>query len=312
MIRTMKIGILANFPLPQDWLWAQCPESAGRCGEIQLVANAAPYRCDGLLVVNSPVRLARPGPLTKLARNLRDPAVPRLDLPADRIVMTTREPPDLAPQWWFTHARLYADRVIGHDPRSTERVVMPARWHIHGDYRWLKGLEPQEKTVNLACVTSGASALPGHRARLAFLRRILDSGLQITVAGRGLPGWVRTRGPIVDKGQLMRIARYTLVTENDLKTPLYVSEKLWEPLLCWSLPLYMGGPAADTAIPQGSFIRLPGYDDQGLELVRQTISTEQAYLDALPAIAEARKIILDELNMARWAERVFGECGHND
>ena len=319
----LTVGLCANFPITLDWLWHQCPRGPvpGAWGNVRTIGNTGAVSldsCDALLILNSPHRLERPGFMEKLTRRVADPSLTPLPLPRERIVMTTREPPGLARDWWFTHARQQAALSIGHDPRCTQQCLMPARWTTWGDWDFWMGLAPEEKPIRCACVTTGTSALPGHRHRLEFLRRVLDAGIDVSVVGRNLPEWVHRRpgqsaasgallpaGPLADKAQALRAARYTLALENDAETPLYATEKIWEPLLAWSLPIYHGSTAVDSILPAGSFVRLPDLGERGLSLLRETISDASAWHAALPALKEARRILLTELNMAKWVTDVF-------
>jgi hypothetical protein len=79
-----------------------------------------------------------------------------------------------------------------------------------------------------------------------------------------------------------------------------VSEKLWDALLCWCLPIYYGGPAADKLLPPGSFLRLPSLDEKGLAYIQEMTATLDAWYQAREAIAEARQIILHKLNLMQW------------
>ena len=80
----------------------------------------------------------------------------------------------------------------------------------------------------------------------------------------------------------------------------YVSEKLWDSLLAWCLPIYYGGSAADKLLPPGSFLRLPSLDEKGIAYIKEVIATPDAWFEAKEAIAEARQIILHKLNLLNW------------
>jgi hypothetical protein len=66
------------------------------------------------------------------------------------------------------------------------------------------------------------------------------------------------------------------------------------------LPIYYGGPAADKLLPKGSFLRLPSMDEKGLKYIQEVTATPDAWHEAKEAIAEARNIILHELNLLNW------------
>jgi hypothetical protein len=93
---------------------------------------------------------------------------------------------------------------------------------------------------------------------------------------------------------------YNLAIENYADNDWYVSEKLWDSLLAWCLPIYYGGSAADKLLPPGSFLRLPSLDEKGLAYIRDVTSNPDAWHEAKDAIAEARQIILHKLNLMNW------------
>lgn len=80
----------------------------------------------------------------------------------------------------------------------------------------------------------------------------------------------------------------------------YVTEKLWDALLSWCLPIYYGGTAADKLLPPGSFLRLPSLDEKGMDYIKEVTANLDAWYEAKSAIAEARQIILHELNLMNW------------
>jgi hypothetical protein len=93
---------------------------------------------------------------------------------------------------------------------------------------------------------------------------------------------------------------YNLAIENYADNELYVSEKLWDALLCWCLPIYYGGVAADKLLPEGSFLRLPSLDEKGLQYIQEVTASLDAWHEAKEKIAEARQIILHKLNLLEW------------
>ena len=127
-----------------------------------------------------------------------------------------------------------------------------------------------------------------------------DSQLELDLYGRGLPDWANGSGELSNKWYGMSPYYYNLSIENYADNDWYVSEKLWDALLAWCLPIYCGGPAADKLLPPGSFLRLPSMDEKGLAYIKEVTSTPDAWYEAKEAIAEARQIILHKLNLVSW------------
>ena len=62
----------------------------------------------------------------------------------------------------------------------------------------------------------------------------------------------------------------------------------------------IGGAAADKLLPAGSFLRLPSLDEKGVEFIKEVLATADYWHEARDKIAEARQIILHELNLLNW------------
>ncbi len=61
--------------------------------------------------------------------------------------------------------------------------------------------------------------------------------------------------------------------------------------------------AADKLMPPGSFLRLPSLDEKGIAYIQEVTATPDAWYAAKDAIAEARQIILNELNLMKWLSK---------
>jgi hypothetical protein len=76
----------------------------------------------------------------------------------------------------------------------------------------------------------------------------------------------------------------------------YWTEKLADPFLCWTFPLYWGCPNIEEYFPIGSFARINIYDpENSISVIEQAIDTDM-YVRALPALIEARQRVLGEYN----------------
>lgn len=314
------VGMVSSYPnLAQaDWLWQQTPEAFGTWGNIQLLAQHD--RPDFLLLYqyDFPKPPAPPAGLKQQIKQLwrsppppPDPAVQFRGVPPERMIYLLREPP-LAEvvatnQRNYAAAQTYCGFVSGPDDFAPTPAVMPAIWYHSNSFRELNDLPPPPKLHPCSWITSGVNRTANHRRRLDFLRSVQASDLPVSCFGRGLPDWVESIGAVSNKWHVMAPFRYNLAIENYADNDWYVSEKLWDALLAWCLPIYYGGPAADRLLPPGSFIRLPSLDADGLALIRDVISTPDAWHEAQAAIAEARQIILHQLNLLNWLSDYVAE-----
>jgi hypothetical protein len=311
MVRTL--GVFHEHHRSADFLWNHCAEQGGT--DSGLVIQSGNREADHILVMNYIVgpdglRRSRSWRRTwyKLTRRSTTPlricpGYEWLDRDPRNVWALAYEPQGVTSDWYYEYTRSRCSRVYGPDPRATHPCVLPAMWTIEDHVEALRFAPPPPKPWPLATVTSGKQLIAGHGSRLAFLKRLRDAGLPLRLFGRALPGELMPSGQVASKATVLRPARLALVIENDAAGEQYVSEKIWDALLCWCLPVYFGSGAVDSLIPSGSFIRLPDLEDRGFEVLRQAIESKDAWERAAPAIADARRRVLDDLNIIQWIKR---------
>lgn len=310
---TATIGMISSYsglqPGTTDWLWHQTPHPFGGWEPIQI--NALHPQPDYLLLYNFTDFPAEPSarrswsfrqgrsqtPLASFQQRLRG-------VDRERRIMLIREPPFPEKQAQrvktYEQAQQYCGYVSGPDDFAPVPHFMPAIWYHSQPFAALNTLPPPEKRYPCSWITSGIDRTDHHRQRLAFLRLLRESELPFDLYGRDLPDWANGMGILTNKWSGMAPYHYNLAIENYADNQWYVSEKLWDSLLAWCLPIYYGGPAADRLLPPGSFLRLPSLDERGLAFIREVTATPDAWHDAKAAIAEARHIILHQLNLVKW------------
>ncbi|CAN5847616.1 hypothetical protein BH11PLA1_BH11PLA1_14580 [soil metagenome] len=325
-LHLMRIGVFSDMGMHADWLWSQCDGAAGRDESAGIELAFQERAAERVFCFNLPFfpkgAGAMPGwrrALSKVRGGQRGyraekcrVAFEMLEAAREKTGMLLYEPPPIA-QNFYGPAKEFCARVWAPDDRApvhVEPTVLPAFWMIPEDVRTLRALGPgaaRERPIALAGVISGKTALPGHEERLAFLRLLRRAGAPLELFGGGLPADVGGRGAVVSKSAVLRAARLTLAIENYAEGALYVTEKLWDPLLCWSLPLYYGPRAADGLVPGDAFIRVPSLDARGVEVVMEAVRDEGLWEKRLGAIAEARRRCLEELRLMVWLrERLEG------
>ena len=304
------IGIISSYSgleKKADWLWQQTPDQLGVWGNMQMQATAT--KPDFLLMYqfDFPRQQTKKTWLDKL----RKPPKPVPDLKSrlrgvskDRIIYLLREPPldevvEIT-KYNYQEAQKYCGYVSGPDDFAPVPDYMPAIWYHGNSFRELNEMPPPKKVAPCSWITSGINRTVNHRERLEFLRSLQQNEIPFDLYGRGLPQWSHNRGELNNKWYGMAPYYYNLSIENYKDNNLYVSEKLWDALLAWCLPIYYGGPAADKLLPPGSFLRLPSMDEKGIAYIKEITATPDAWYEAKEAIAEARQIILHKLNLLNW------------
>lgn len=307
------IGMITSYQgLTQgDWLWKQTPQPFGVWKNIQLLKNEP--NPDFLVMYQYDFLVAPPKRSWLSAlRQGQTQATPfkqltqadRHGVPKDRTIYLLREPPleEIVHKNTANYeaAKNYCGYVSGPDDFAPTPDYMPAIWYLNNSFRELNEMSIPEKTNRCSWITSGINRTANHRKRLAFLEQLQHTDLNVDLYGRNLPKTAQTRGELDNKWFGMAPYYYNLSIENYADNDWYVSEKLWDSLLAWCLPIYYGGTAADRLLPPGSFLRLPSLDAKGVAYIQEMTATPEAWYAAKDAIAEARQIILHKLNLLNW------------
>ncbi|WP_339378513.1 glycosyltransferase family 10 domain-containing protein [Calothrix sp. NIES-2100] len=309
---TMKtIGMISSYSslnTSADWMWQQTPEHFGLWQNIQVLTTAP--KPDFLLLYQ--FDFPQPAPqLSWLDRFRKRQQKPEVNIdsllrgvPKERIIYFLREPPldeivEINKQN-YQSAQQYCGYVTGPDDFAPVPDYMPAIWYHAKSFKDLNEMPLPEKVAPCSWITSGINRTANHRQRLDFLQSLQESGIKFDLYGRNLPEWSHTKGELGHKWHGMAPYYYNLAIENYADNGWYVSEKMWDSLLAWCLPIYYGGSAADKLLPPGSFLRLPSLDEKGIAYIKEVTATPDAWYAAKDAIAEARQIILHKLNLLNW------------
>jgi len=308
------VGMISSYPGLNycSWLWQQTPHPFGTWGNIQMLATAP--KPDFMLLYNF---LSFPRTPEKkfwwfdnqkqqhsYEQQIQALQAQLRGVPKERIIFLWREPPlEEVLQRTLGHyerAQTYCGYVSGPDNYAPHPDYMPAIWYHGNSFRELNEMGSPEKVKACSWIVSGVNRTANHLQRLEFLKLLLSSDFNFDLYGRNLPDWAQGFGEISSKWYAMAPYYYNLSIENYVENDLYVSEKLWDALLAWCLPIYYGGRAADKLLPPGSFLRLPSLDEKGLAYIKEVTATPDAWHEAKDAIAEARQIILHKLNLLEW------------
>ncbi len=310
-----KVSMMSSYPgldKKPDWLWQQTPQHYGVWGNIQMLCTEK--NPDFVLMYNY---TTFPEPPEKqllfwkkkkaefeYQKALDEFHAKLSGIPKERVIYLLREPPldeiIESNKKFYQQAQNYSDYISGADDFAPNPDYMPAIWYYPNSFRELNDMPPPIKTGTCSWVTSGINRTANHRKRLDFLKLLRTNDLEFNAYGRNLPDWARGSGELSNKWYGMAPYYYNLAIENYAENSWYVSEKLWDALLAWCLPIYYGGSAADKLLPPGSFLRLPSLDEKGLAYIQEIIATPDAWYEAKDAIAEARQIILHKLNLLEW------------
>lgn len=146
---------------------------------------------------------------------------------------------------------------------------------------------PAQKTLNFSTVCSSKQQRHTlHSLRHEFTRRLKNEIPELEVFGHG-------HRFIQSKIEALDPFRYHLAIENH-HAPHHWTEKLADTFLGGCLPFYFGCPNVFDYFPEESLIPLDIRDfGESLEIIQKTMR-DKAYEERLPAIREARRLVLEE------------------
>lgn len=197
-------------------------------------------------------------------------------------------------------------------------------WWIKYDYDYLINLQPIQKTKSLTSIVSDANSQEYHRKRREYLERFCNKySSKIDLYGRikpwgslincykGACGSLDPRGSAATGGQNDHMSgkenvyeTYNFAIEFDATGKHYFSERVFDCLLLWCMPIYWGGENLHLYIPKESFMYLDINGD-GSDFINKL--DKNLYEKSLPYIAEARNLLLNKYHIwARCHEAIFG------
>ena len=165
-------------------------------------------------------------------------------------------------------------------------------WWVDKTFDELYAMQPLSKSRMISCIASSKSG-GTHLSRFNFVAHLERTNLGIDIFGRG-----RTK-ELENKWEGLKDYRFTVAIENRSKDD-YWTEKLADALLSYCVPFYWGAPNVTKYFPQESFIWLPVEDPISAEEIIRRESTIENYQRRLPAVIEARSIILERYSL--WAQ----------
>ena len=146
------------------------------------------------------------------------------------------------------------------------------------------------KTKLVSVVSSNKDFTQEHRDRLAFVEKLKEAfGDQIDVFGRGIKDFP-------DKRDVLDTYRYHIAIENCAAHD-YWTEKLADPFLTLTYPIYHGCPNIFDYFPESALTRIDIYNpEQAISVIREILHSDLAEKRREQLIA-ARRSVLSEYNI---------------
>lgn len=214
----------------------------------------------------------------------------------DHTLLVTTEPPSIK-----LYSTPYTDQfgvVVSSHPYSLlknkglVRTGGALEWYYGRRLDVIRGTHEIPKTKVLSTVCSSKQQTHTlHEARYNLTKVIADHIPELEWFGRGVR-------PMNKKYEVMDSYKYHIAIENYIG-PHHWTEKLADSFLALCLPFYVGHESALEYFPEESIIFIPIDDpDRAAQIIREAIDNNE-YEKRLPAIREARRLVLEKYNF--WA-----------
>jgi len=173
-------------------------------------------------------------------------------------------------------------------------------WFYSGNYDQVTSHPPENKSATISTVCSSKKQKHTlHQYRYQFTQQLKQALPDLEIFGHG----VRY---IEEKNEALDPFRYHVAIENHVCAHHW-TEKLSDSFLGMCLPFYHGAPNAADYFPPESFIPINMHDfEESLATIQQAIRDNE-YPRRLPAIREARRLVLERYSTFPQLARLIAE-----
>jgi len=149
---------------------------------------------------------------------------------------------------------------------------------------------PSTKTRLMSIMVSEKKNAPGHNYRHELVKEILKTNLPIDIYGRGCPLYNmndnRIKGKFEEK-ELYEDYKFHICIEN-FQTSYYYSEKIINPLLCGTIPIYLGCKNMDKSLSESTHF-LTGNLSQDMAFISHVIHNPDNFIKQIDVDSVKKK-----------------------
>lgn len=187
-----------------------------------------------------------------------------------------------------------------------------AFWQINKTHTQLQDLvrnKPDYTSKVLSTVCSSKYFDPGHIKRIDFLH-FLETKKDITLHiynednRRGFRSYMGKARPNIDKGKGILPYKYYFMCENNSEKN-FITEKLWEPILCETLCFYWGCPNVSDHIDPLAYVPLDMDDFEGSYRTIVEAIQSDLWSKRLPILQAEKKKILNNYSFFPLLESIL-------
>ena len=180
------------------------------------------------------------------------------------------------------------------------------QWKLQTDYSIISNDIENKEMNKIASILSWKTFFDGHKKRVEFIDCLSSYGL-IDVFGRSNHHHLSSyKGKLKndDPASVMLRYKYYFMNENNSQKN-YITEKLWEPILCECLVFYWGCPnVGDYINPEAIVILDIDNIKESIQIVKKAIK-ENWWLKKLPLIRQEKQKILNEYSFQNTIKNIL-------
>ncbi len=199
--------------------------------------------------------------------------------------------------------------------RTHDKYLNTGFWQLNMTYTQLKEDHEGKKDAALgntiASICSSKYFDPGHKKRIDFMKFIeakQDSSVQLHIFNEdnqhGFASYKGKARPSVDKEKGILPYKYYFMCENNAEKN-FITEKLWEPILCETLCFYWGCPNVSEYINPLAYVQLDMDDFEASFHIIKAAVEQDLWQQRLPYIKEAKRLILDSYGFFPTLEKAL-------
>ena len=186
-----------------------------------------------------------------------------------------------------------------------------AFWQLElklNDFQNIELFKKTKETI-ISSICSSKYFDEGHIARIDFLKFLEAKGdLQLDIYSQdNTHCFTNYRGvlsPYIDKSKGLTQYKYYFMIENNYE-PNFITEKLWEPILCECLCFYYGCPNVTDYIDPRAFVLLDITDfEKSYQIIKQAIN-ENWWSQRIDIIRQEKQKILNELSFFPTIDKII-------
>lgn len=144
----------------------------------------------------------------------------------------------------------------------------------------LKSINNERRKKLIVTITSALSGTEGNENKRKYIQKFLSKNEVLDVYGRfnrAAFSIKKYKGICTFKYQVLREYKYNLIIENSPNEDWWITEKIFDSLICGCMPIYHGSRKVFDLLPHDWFYFLPDFEDESLNELNIFLRTD-AYL----------------------------------